>query len=157
MEAADNCALVGDNAVFHEHLWTITQTRGQRLFLWNDVKGSCAAEPECKKKKEILTSKGNIAKMFLLLFAPVYKLFISLHCLCIVSWLPFGVYRFLFFVSMQNLLHYRVIFLYQKVFHTFMCSIDCTTVRYHTSEVDNRSALLLRGKGLKICCQTVEW
>lgn len=54
---------------------------------------------------------------------------------------------------MQSLLHYRVIFLYQKVFHTFMCSIDCTTVRYHTIETDNQlllSSLLLRGKGLNL-------
>lgn len=55
---------------------------GKLLFLQttehckSDVKGSCAAKLECKN--EILSNKGNIAKMFLLLFAPVYKLFISL-------------------------------------------------------------------------------
>lgn len=47
----------------------------------------------------------------------------------------------------------RVIFLYQKVFHTFMCSIDCTAVQYHTMGIDNQSplllsSLLLRGRGL---------
>lgn len=66
--------------------------------------------------------------------------------------IPFLV--FIDYFLFQCKVHYRVIiFLYQKVFHTFMCSIDCTIVQYHTIEIDNQSALLLsslllRGKGL---------
>lgn len=67
-----------------------------------------------------------------------------------------------FFVPVQDLLLYRVIFLYQKLFHTFMCSIECTSVQYHTVGTDNHSALLSSsllpsGTNLTICCQTVGW
>lgn len=92
--------------------------------------------------------------------APVYKLFILYIDVLYHNYLL--VFIDLFFVPMQSLLHYRLIFLYQKVFHTFMCSIKCTTVQYHGIEIDNQSALLLsslswRGKGLLIRCQTVGW
>lgn len=101
-------------------------------------KESCAAKPECKNGHRPVKAILQKCLLFLLLFFLkslhlfISYLFLYIDCSCIVPWLSSGVHR-LFFVPMQALLHYREIFLYQKVFHTFMCSIECTkcTVSYY--------------------------
>ena len=70
-EAADDCVLVGSSA---DEDGVCSCAAGVK-------RESRAAEPECIKRN------GNLAKMFLLLFAPVYisYLFLYIDCLCIVS------------------------------------------------------------------------
>lgn len=102
-------------------------------FCKTDSKGSCAAKPECKNGKSCPT-KAILQKCF----CCCLHLFIS-YLFLYVDYVLYHDYLLVFidfsFVPMQDLLHYRVIFLYQKVFHTFMCSIKCTNVQYHNTEI----------------------
>lgn len=95
-------------------------------------------------KKEILSCEGNIAKKC---FCCCLHLFISyLFLYILIVYVSYHDYLLVFidyFLFQCKVYCIRVIFLYQKVFHTFMCSIDCTTVQYHTIGIDNQSALLL--------------
>lgn len=94
-----------------------------------DVKGSCAAKPECKNGNPVLWRQ--YCKNVLLLFAPVLKV---IYFFILIVYVLYHDYLLVFidtFLFQCKVYCIRVIFLYQKVFHTFMCSIDCTTVQYH--------------------------
>lgn len=102
-EAADDCARV--DATFHTHLQTTEH--GQSA-----SKGSRAAKPECKNGKSCL-SKAILQKCCCYLF--LYLGYILYHDYLLV-------FIDLFFVTMQDLLHYRKYFCIRKCF-IHLCAV----------------------------------